>query len=317
MCTANTSSLCSGGKSLKKLLYCYFVLVAITCSEVNAKWNLRHLICTSLHMWSDHRSDYNPSHVGTSADRADVEMYLQLFCRKMKTKNYLSTFSNHSSFCPVSLPQPPNWSLVLPEVSYCCKGSSSFLLLPSACSSGVIGLFFTWNISLPFNGFTSPLGSALWSVSRHFDYRRLKDYVYCFVSQVQLSQQIASQQSTDVGVYNINSNIMSTVSSYLLVSRVMGLGGTSPPAEETMLVRVTTFSSEFPLCIFLLMERLASGDHSCTQTHSHLLKVFVFVSLSVYVNISDTSLMKTLLMHPWESTKARARPLKYAAVAFS
>lgn len=185
----------------------------------------------------------------------------------------------------------------------------------------VLGLFFTWNISLPFHGFTSPPGSALWSVSRHFDYRRLKDYVYCFVSQAQLSPQIASQQSTDVGVYdNINSNIMSTVSSYLLVSRVMGLGGTSSPLLETMLVRVTTFSSEFPLCILLLMERLASGDHSCTQTHSHLLKLTltqVFVSLSVYVDISDTSLMNTLLMHPRESTKARARPLKYAAVAFS
>lgn len=187
--------------------------------------------------------------------------------------------------------------------------------------NAVLGLFFTWNISLPFHGFTSPPGSALWSVSRHFDYRRLKDYVYCFVSQAQLSPQIASQQSTDVGVYdNINSNIMSTVSSYLLVSRVMGLGGTLSPAEETMLVRVTTFSSEFPLCILLLMERLASGDHSCTQTHSHLLKLTltqVFVSLSVYVDISDTSLMNTLLMHPRESTKARARPLKYAAVAFS
>lgn len=137
------------------------------------------------------------------------------------------------------------------------------------------------------------------------------------MSQAQLSQQIASQQSTDVGVYD-NINSMSTVSSYLLVSRVMGLGGTSPPAEETMLVRVTTFSSEFPLCIFLLMERLASGDHSCTQTHSHLFTLTqVFVSLSVYVDISDTSLMNTLLMHPRESTKARARPLKYAAVAFS
>lgn len=53
--------------------------------------------------------------------------------------------------------------------------------------------------------------------------------------------------------------------SYLPASWLLGLGGTSSPPAETMLVRVTTLSSAWPPLSFLLMERLVSGDHSYTQ----------------------------------------------------
>lgn len=58
------------------------------------------------------------------------------------------------------------------------------------------------------------------------------------------------------------------VPSYLPVFRVPGLGGASSPPEGTMLVRVTTLSSECPPRSFLLMERLVSGDHSCRHRTS-------------------------------------------------
>lgn len=48
---------------------------------------------------------------------------------------------------------------------------------------------------------------------------------------------------------------------------VMGLGGAWSPPAETMLVRVTTLSSECSPRSFLLMERLVSGSHSYTHTH--------------------------------------------------
>ena len=69
------------------------------------------------------------------------------------------------------------------------------------------------------------------------------------------------------------------VSSYLPVSMVMGLGGASFPPDDTMLVRVTTLSSECPPRTFLLMERLASGDHSCTHTNQMIKLKQDFVTL--------------------------------------
>lgn len=88
-------------------------------------------------------------------------------------------------------------------------------------------------------------------------------------------------------------------SSYLLPAfTVMGLGGVSSPPADTMLVRVTTLSCEWPpplLRSFLLMVRLVSGDHSCTGSQREISRCWLSTSSNNTLESDQTCSRRSLI----------------------